>query len=208
MADGRDVHGWDNHAQECREAERKLFEFNPEEDSTGGWLRKKVLEVLAVEDEVLDLGCGPGYWRNLFGGMNYTGFDQSQEMLQLARDLSEHEHELAWTLGNAREVDTHFGPVFEMVFMASVLQHNRHEPDKREIVEAVYKVLKLGGYFLLTENTFRKSNCPQSVTNPDYTDGYSFTPKGWEDFLLPLGFKLLDFNGESEYLFQKVEKNG
>lgn len=202
MADGRDIKVWDNHAQECRGSGRKLFEFSSGDSSSGGWLRSKVLESLLAGSEVLDLGCGPGYWRNLFEGMRYTGFDQSAEMLKLASDIGS---ESSFVQGNAREVDKKFEPqTFDMVFMSAVLQHNRHEPDKREIVEAVYKILKKNGYFLLTENTFRQDNCPQSVGNPEHTDGYSFTPEGWAGFLLPLGFKRLDFNGQSEYLYQKV----
>jgi SAM-dependent methyltransferase len=202
LADGRDVEVWDNHAHECRDAERKLFEFTPDEESAGGWLRSRVLEVLEPGSLVLDLGCGPGYWRKLFEGMDYTGFDQSTEMLVLAKEVEDNS---TWIQGNARQADEHFSSgKFSMVFMASVLQHNRHEPDKREIVEAVHKLVRAGGYFLLTENTLRADNCPQSVSNLDFTDGYSFTPKGWDDFLLPLGFKRLKFNGKSEYLYQKV----
>lgn len=202
MADGRDVEVWDNHAHECREAKRRLFEFNPNDDNTGGWLRARVLEVLEPGSLVLDLGCGPGYWRKLFEGMDYTGFDQSVEMLALAKEFEDGSH---WVQGNARQVDEHFSSGnFSMVFMSSVLQHNRHEPDKREIVQAVHRLIREGGYFLLTENTFREDNCPQSVSNPDFTDGYSFTPKGWDDFLFPLGFKRLAFNGKSEYLYQRV----
>jgi SAM-dependent methyltransferase len=202
MADGRDVAVWDNHAHQCREAKRELFEFPTNEESTGGWLRSRVLEVLEPGSQVLDLGCGPGYWRKLFEGMDYTGFDQSLEMLALAKEFTDNSH---WVQGNARSVDASFSAGnFSMVFMASVLQHNRHEPDKREIVQAVHKILKDGGYFLLTENTFREHNCPQATTNPDFTDGYSFTPKGWDDFLLPLGFKRVAYNGQSEYLYQKI----
>jgi len=202
MADGRDIPLWDNHAQQCREANRVLFEFDPTKENAGGWLRKKVLAVLQPGSLVLDLGCGPGYWRKLFEGMDYTGFDQSTGMLELAKEYPSERPN--WVQGNAREVDHHFSTGnFSLVFVASVLQHNRHEPDKREIVEAAHRIIKDGGYFLLTENTFRADNRPQSVGNPDDTDGYSFTPAGWEKFMLSLGFKLLDFNGQSEYLFQK-----
>jgi SAM-dependent methyltransferase len=202
MADGRDVPVWDKHAQECREAKRTLFEFNPEDDNTGGWLRKKVIELLPPLSEVVDLGCGPGYWNKLFGGMKYTGLDQSSEMLKLAAELSPG---LGWVQGNARASSVSFptGSI-DMVFTASVLQHNRHEPDKSDIVKEAYKIVREGGYFLCSENTYRKDNCPQSASNPEYTDGYSFTPAGWEKFMLPLGFKLLDFNGQSEYVYKRI----
>lgn len=210
MADGRDVAVWDNHAQECRDQGRVPFKFNGDE-----WLRLKVLGLLESEGItfVMDVGCGPGFWVDLFEGIpRYVGVDQSQEMLKLAREHTPPPPAGAaegacFIYGQARELTTiPYGPLpdFDLIFTSSVLQHNRHEPDKREIVEQIGKMLRPGGYFLCTENTFRADNCPQSVGNPDYTDNYSFTPEGWEKFMLALGFKLLEFNGQSEYFFQKV----
>lgn len=202
MADGRDVGVWDNHAQECREANRVPFEFNLD-DSKGGWLRKKVMSVLKpAESKVLDLGCGPGYWRNLFSGYLYTGMDQSEEMLKLASEIPP---KLVWVRGQAREASEEFGAeCFDMVFTASVLQHNRHSPDKEEIVREIHKLLKPRGYFLCTENTYRADNCPESVGNPEHTDGYSFTPQGWQKFFEDRGFEFLDFSGHGEYFFRKI----
>lgn len=206
MADGRDIQVWDNHAEECREAERELFEFNENPEDMGGWLRTKVLSSLEEGSLCIDVGCGPGYWRNLFEGHHYTGFDQSDGMLRLAKDvggtkvLSE-----TWVQGNGRSVSESFAINFDLAFTASVLQHNRHVPDKTEIVQEIAKIIKPGGFLLCTENTYREDNCPQLETQPNYTDGYTFTPKGWEDFMADLGFKFLDYNGRSEYLFQKEE---
>jgi len=205
MADGRDVNVWDVHADQCREAERSFFEFSDTEStSLGGWLRNKVLTVIipAGGTRALDVGCGPGYWQLLFRGMTYEGFDQSSRMLKLAEDL---EPGNVWKQGNARTLGESYEPqTFDVVFTASVLQHNRHAPDKTEIVKGIHGILKDGGYLLCSENTFREDNRPESVGNPEDTDGYSFTPIGWEKFMKNLGFELLDFNGRSEYLYQKV----
>jgi SAM-dependent methyltransferase len=205
LADGRDVKVWDTHAEECREAERELFEFCDNPEDMGGWLRDKVLHCLDKHSLCIDVGCGPGYWRNLFEDHHYVGFDQSEGMLKLAKDLggtkvlSE-----AWIKGNGRSISSSVGDVkFDMAFTASVLQHNRHVPDKTEIVQEIAKILKTGGFLLCTENTYREDNCPQLVTQPDYTDGYTFTPEGWKEFMAGLGFTFLDYNGRSEYLFRK-----
>jgi SAM-dependent methyltransferase len=207
MADGRDVPVWDNHAIECREANRKPFEIrdDPEHQT---WLRAKLLSLEDVH-RCLDVGCGPCYWINLFRGKQYNAVDQSPGMLNLAKDvivdngLRDRVGEIR--MGNARSLPEVYQPgEFDLVFTSSVVQHNRHEPDKREIIEGIHTILKDGGYYLCTENTFRADNCPQSVGNPDYTDGYSFTPEGWEKYLKELGFELIEFNGKSEYLFRKV----
>ena len=155
---------------------------------------------------MIDVGCGPGYWRNLFEGMAYVGFDQSPGMLSYAAEITSPKVKpLDWIFGNGRDLTASVtSSTYDMVFTASVLQHNRNEPDKREIVEGIYKVLKPGGFFLCTENTYRADNCPKSVGNRDYTDGYTMTPSGWEKFMLPLGFKLLDYRPPGEYFYQKM----
>jgi len=200
MADGREVDVWDRHAQECREQGRVPFRFNGNE-----WLRSQVVGLKNI-DSVLDVGCGPGYWVNLFDGIrSYTGVDQSLEMLKLAKELNAQREGVVFIQGQARELDSiSYGlpGKFDLVFTSSVLQHNRHEPDKREIVESIGRVLRPGGYFLCTENTFREKNCAASLNNPGYTDGYSFTFEGWRDFMGGLGFILLGYNGESEYLYR------
>jgi len=198
MADGREIHVWDAHAEECREQNRTPFEFY--EDS---WLMQQRVALGGITT-VLDVGCGPGYWIKLFEGLDYTGVDQSPGMLALAQELSP----LAkFVLGNARSLSEVFSPgSFDLAFTSSVLQHNRHIPDKQEVVEQIALVLRGGGYLLCTENTYRADNCPESVNNPSFTDGYTFTPTGWEIFMKALGFRLLAYNGQSEYLYQKVRK--
>jgi SAM-dependent methyltransferase len=197
MADGRDVAVWDGHAAECRESGRQPALMNGKE-----WLRVKVLDCVKLGAKTaLDLGCGPGYWINLFGGLKYTGLDQSTGMLSLAQELSP---EAEFVHGNGRSASEALsGRKFDVVFTASVLQHNRHYPDKEEIVEQISSLLVEGGYFICTENTFRKSNYPPYEKGCMYTDGYSFTPEGWEDFMGKLGFDMLEYNGESEYVFRK-----
>jgi ubiquinone/menaquinone biosynthesis C-methylase UbiE len=206
MADGRDVAVWDTHAEQCREAERGLFGFQANAADVGGWLRDRVLDNLESGSQCVDVGCGPGYWRNLFEDHHYTGFDQSSGMLKLAKEIAGSKLESeAWVQGNGRNVSDSFpDKKFDMAFTASVLQHNRHEPDKTEIVQGIHSILKPGGFLLCTENTFREDNCPQSVGSPTYTDGYTFTPEGWKVFMLAAGFEFLDFNGKSEYLFKRV----
>lgn len=204
MADGRDVAVWDNHADECRAEDRKPFEFDDADTtSQGGWMRQKVLSAIKEGAKTaLDVGCGPGYWRKLFGGLDYTGFDQSTKMLELAQELTPPG---TWRQGNGRDLSSAFSDeTFDIIFTSSVLQHNRHNPDKTEVVQGIHRLLKPDGYYLCTENTFRADNRPDSVGNPECTDGYSFTPAGWEKYMKGLGFSLLGFNGKSEYLYKKV----
>jgi ubiquinone/menaquinone biosynthesis C-methylase UbiE len=204
MADGRDIECWDNHADDCRAQGRVPFDIptKPGDTSrTRPWLRRKI-EGLEDVQTCLDVGCGPGYWVNLFTGFNYTGFDQSTKMLELAREVVPGKE---FILGNARDLVGTFGDrKFDLIFTSAVLQHSRHYPDKEEIVKGMYQILRPGGYYLCTENTFRADNCPASIGNPDYTENYSFTPEGWERWIALYGFKLLEYSEPSEYLYIKV----
>jgi len=206
MADGRDVACWDNHALECQEEDRKPFNMS---DHRGyvHWLRKMILKLEGVE-KCLDIGCGPCYWVNLFEGFDYTGFDQSPNMLKVAQKQLEKNGLLGRVselkLGNARRLQDSFPPgTFDLVFTSAVLQHNRHEPDKREIVEGMREILRPGGYYLCTENTFRVDNAPQWANDHGVADGNSFTSEGWTNWMAAHGFEMLSYNGKSEYLYRR-----
>lgn len=204
MADGRDIACWDNHARECEEAGREPFLIDSD---TRKWLKGK-LDGLENVYECLDVGCGPCYWVRLFEGKQYNAIDQSPGMLDLAKRVLTRNDLLGGVgeirLGNARQLKEIYEPnSFDLVFTSSVLMHNRHEPDKREAVEGIHYILRDRGYLLCTENTFRADNAPESVGQPDYTDGNSFTPEGWKKFMDNLGFELLDFSGKSEYLYRR-----
>jgi SAM-dependent methyltransferase len=198
MADGRDVPVWDNHAQECRDSGRQPAKMNGTE-----WLRVKVLELTenCGVKSALDVGCGPGFWIHLFDDLDYTGLDQSPEMLRLAKDLSP---QAAFVLGNGRAASECFpNKKFDLVFTSSVLQHNRDNPDKVEVLSQIRELLCDRGYFLCTENTWRASNYPAYREGCLDTDGYSHTPLGWERLMNDNGFEMLEYNGASEYLFRK-----
>ena len=223
MADGRDLAVWDNHAIECEGEARKPFEFDSllassEEqveyphvpDPKKNWLRE-TLESLDNVTDVLDIGCGPCYWINLFQGFRYHGFDQSPEMLRVASKVIT-ENDLLGNLvelrqGNARKLgETYPEKRFDLVFTSAVLQHNRHAPDKTEIVQGMYEILRPGGYYLCTEDTCREDNHPECVGAEGCLRGpeYSFKPAGWEKFMSELGFETREYRAPSEYLYRKV----
>ena len=203
MADGRDLPVWENHSDECREEKRTPFIYdNTKKPEDMHFLNRKMFELKDEVTTCLDIGCGPGFWVNLFEGCTYTGFDQSPKMLTFAKELSPDKE---FVLGNARSLLGSFVErKFDLTFTSSVLQHNRHHPDKEQIVRGMHFLLRDGGYYLCTENTYRADNCPESVGNPGYTDGYSFTPEGWEFWMSQYGFKLLEYSAPSEYLYVKI----
>lgn len=199
MADGREVAVWDNHAHECREQGRNPFSFKKNAEGMYDWLRETIVH-LPIKT-CLDIGCGGGYWHTLFEGFEYTGFDQSTEMIKLSKETFPGGE---FIQGNAMKLKEVFGErKFDLVFTSSVLQHNRHEPDKRLIVEGMHYILNDGGYYLCTENTFREDNYPTIVMDPMRTNGYSFSPQGWEKWMGEHGFKMIEYSHPSEYLYRK-----
>ncbi len=225
MADGRDVKCWDDHAAECEGSGRKPFEFEiatalTPEDSlsteypnvpkvTVHWLRETILSLKDEVTDVLDIGCGPCYWVNLFEGFRYHGFDQSMGMLRVGQktlaDNNLLDRMVELRNGNARSlIESYPEKKFDLIFTSAVLQHNRHYPDKQEIVQGMHSILREGGHYLCTENTFRADNMPASIGHPDYTDGNSFTPEGWEKFMRENGFETVEFHHPSEYLYRRI----
>lgn len=195
MADSRDSDCWSNHARECRDAGRVPFEFTKDNPFR---LVAKELKKNGCKD-VLDLGCGPGYWSGLWKGFSYLGYDQNEEMIKLAREVSP---KLSFICASDPSILPSQSE--DVIFTAGVLQHNRHNPDKVDLIKHIWRILRPNGYYFCTENTFRADNMPASIDNPDYTDGYSFTPTGWKKFIEGFGFTFIHYTAPSEYLYQKI----
>jgi len=217
MADGREVEVWDAHADDCEAEKRKPKEFvvTPVEgaerrlpNKKNTWLRE-TLESLEDVTDILDIGCGACYWVNLFEGYRYHGFDQSRRMLEVGYGVLK-DNDLLGSMvelrnGNARSLLESFPEKkFDLIFTAAVLQHNRHEPDKAEIVQGMHSILREGGYYLCTENTFREDNAPQFYQSDGPCDGNSFSVEGWKKFMLEYGFEMVEFYHPSEYLYRRV----
>lgn len=200
MADGRDQAVWHNHAFEQWEENKTGHEVNDDYI-----LRKWLLTNLKSGDKVLDFGCGGGLWRKVFKEFDYHGSDQNENMIRHAKmrfpDITDKFMVNDWS--KLSYADGHF----DLVFTSAVLQHNRH-PDKEIAVKEIVRVLKPGGLYMGTENTFRPDNYHHSFRGvaewrEDLDDGYSFTWMGWEKFMAKFGLKLVEFASPSEYLYRK-----
>lgn len=204
MADARQIEVWEMYAAQCEQTNRQPIVI-----TQVNWFAQKLAQLKDVYT-VLDIGCGPGNWANLFSSKNYIAFDQSPWMLRLIKNTN-----ASIVLGNARTLDKYFDPrTIDMCFTSAVLQHNRHYPDKEDIVKGMYTILKPGGYYMCAENTFIPSITPECIYNSSFTDGYSFTHYGWESFMKQYGFTLIESQQlniayeaatpTSLYLFQKT----
>lgn len=143
------------------------------------------------------MGCGPGYWSGLFSDMDYIGFDQNEEMIKLAKEVNP---KLNFVQSGSLSIFP--DKEFDLIFTASVLQHNKHVPAKTNLLKHINRLLKSDGYFFCTETTFTPENTPGYHDN--YSDGYSFTMKGWKTFIEAFGFSLISFHSPGEYLYKKI----
>ena len=151
--------------------------------------------VLSLSDtfKVLDLGCNASCWFPIFEGLDYYGLDQDLEIFKQSR-VNVPAGKFVQAPGENIPFSNH---AFDLVFTSHVLQHNDHRPEKDAIVREVFRVLRLGGYYLMIESTNGEAT-PQDQT---------FSVKGWIKFLEDRGFKLISYMEPEEYLFQKEQGN-
>lgn len=197
MADARDEGVWTRHAAEHKDIS-KVHGVNDEFS-----LRKKLLELKRQHrvSKVLDLGCGSGLWRNLFEGFGYIGADQNEAMIRVAKKRLPDDK---FFVSNGMDL-VFDGGSFDVVFTAAVLQHNQNS-DKVRVLAEIKRILRPGGFYICTENTFRKDNYELVFGDVPYvdnlTDGYSYTPNGWKKFMSENGFEMVWFEEPSCYLFE------
>lgn len=97
----------------------------------------------------LDCGCHMGRFIDTVRayGFKYTGVDQCQKALDYAK---EHRPDGDWVYSFLW--DMKFNEVYDFAFTNAVLQHNLLEEQER-IIPKIYKALKPGGVFMMTEST-------------------------------------------------------
>lgn len=200
MADGRDEKVWTVHAKQHEDYTK------PYAQSDGFVIRQWLLECVPHGATVVDFGCGSGLWRDQFKEYNYIGVDQNAAMIAVAkgRDATKADkfHQIDWN--QLPYADNSI----DIIFTAAVLQHNKHN-QKEQVVREFVRVLKPGGLYLATENTFRPDNYITSFPgvsswNDNLDDGYSFTPDGWKRWMEPLGLRQERYEAPGEYLYRKI----
>ena len=146
--------------------------------------------------KALDCGCHVGRWidpiMNL--GFKYTGVDQSDKALDVARNNKPYGtwvHSFLW--------DMKFNEEFDFACVVAVLQHNLLAEQER-IVPSIFRAIKPGGTFFLTESTMPHTTITQR------------THDGWVNLAESCGFKFIksyhknEFGLEDHYIFIKERK--
>lgn len=100
-------------------------------------------------DRVLDLGCGNGRLNQLFAGISveYVGVDQSEELLDLARQTYPRGHYILADMRSVPLPDDHFDAVYSIAAL-------HHLPTRESRVEALMEMKRLA-----------KPDAPVVITN-------------------------------------------
>ena len=149
------------------------------------------------EWKALDCGSHMGRWIDVIRdyGFDYTGVDQSDYALKKAKELrpdGNFIHTFLW--------DMNFEEEFDFACTVAVLQHNRRE-EQEKIIPQIYKALKPGGVFFMTEGTIRGGRGSNQRTQAE-----------WKELAEKNGFKFIKFfqknpiGLEDHYIFVKEKK--
>ncbi|XZF64819.1 MAG: class I SAM-dependent methyltransferase [Gloeotrichia echinulata DVL01] len=114
---------------------------------------------------VLDVGCGHKPYRDLFSNCNYKGLDCTT--VDSSPDI----------VGDATNIPLETGTV-DIVFTTQVIEH---VPDPKAMICECYRVLKAGGFLVLTGPFYWP-------LHEEPFDFHRFTKYGFENLLKEVGF--------------------
>ncbi|MFA5128706.1 MAG: class I SAM-dependent methyltransferase [Patescibacteria group bacterium] len=116
-------------------------------------------ESLGSGDRVLDLGCGNGRLYEVLKdkSIDYTGVDNSSELLDLAKKRWGENASRKFLLGDAINLDWWKGEKYNVVFLIATLHHIPSRDLRKKVLENVGRVLAPNGFLIMTNwALFRK----------------------------------------------------
>ena len=110
------------------------------------------LIALPESARILDVGCGPGKWTNLYAekGFMTTGIDASSGMIQLARAGNRDKERVSLGVMDASSLGFQ-NASFDLVNCVTVLQHIIADQKWKKAIEEIVRVTKPNGSVLLYE---------------------------------------------------------
>jgi len=159
-------------------------------------------------NKVLDLGCGSGRLYQLFSNLSidYVGVDQSEEQIKIAqKKFSNNKYVIAEMTSLPFEDNE-----FDIIYCIATFHHLPDEESRIKALEEMNRVLKPGGYVIMTNWNLFSKNAQKNVKSGKW-EGRS----GKGDFMVPwlspdgevLGKRYYHgFNlGELKSLFKKTD---
>ena len=122
--------------------------------------------------EVLEIGCGNGYWLKILNEKNAkcTGFDLSKNQIEVAKK-EDPEKKIKYFVADASEKVDLKDSSFDIIFLEHVLLELSDLSKIDKIFEEVYRLLKKGGSLIVSElhPLAPETNFPNVEVDEDYT---------------------------------------
>ncbi len=136
-----------------------LFMDNVPYEDWSRYLIDLLKEYKITEGTIAELGCGTGKMTRLLAAVGYDmiGLDNSEEMLEVAREagMDEEECSILYLLQDMRELEL-FGTVSAVVSICDSMNYIVEEDDLREVFRRVNEYLDENGIFIFDLNTVYK----------------------------------------------------
>jgi SAM-dependent methyltransferase len=188
--------------------------LNPDTDLASRrleFIEKSVQWITAVggprtHPELLDLGCGPGLYAELFsaGGFDVTGVDLSERSIRYARESALRKN-LSISYLHENYLDIVYEEVFDVVTLI-YCDFGVLNPEEREILlEKIHKALKPGGLFVFDVCSLRQYENRAETTSWNLSAGGYWSA---EPYLCLYSFYRYDSSNTYADQYTVIEQDG
>ncbi len=132
---------------------------------------------------VLDWGCGNGRLLLMLKdkSINYTGLDQSDELIKIAKEKYKKDIQDGWVnfYCTATEETNFSDEYFDLVFLIASFHHLPDEESRVRLLKKIYMETKTGGRLIMTNWNLESVWAENKIKNKEWTQ------MGERDFLIP-----------------------
>jgi 2-polyprenyl-3-methyl-5-hydroxy-6-metoxy-1,4-benzoquinol methylase len=153
-----------------------------------------------------ELGCGPG-WMSRFAarhGLRAEGYDISPDMIEIARELAEHEGlDARFEVADMEELD--LGRRFDTCLLYDALHHS---PRADLVFATAHRALKPGGKLLLAEPNWKHRFQGREASGEYGVTELGYTPRRLKRLLRAQGFTNVQrFHNTRKRLFSNAPRD-
>lgn len=148
-------------------------------------------------DQVLDLGCGNGRLYQILAKKQvlYTGMDQSEGLIALAKEKAPEASFVVGEMSVLPFADASFGAIF----CIAALNHIPGQPMQLSCLKEMHRVLKPGGHLLMTNWNLHSDSAQKNITKHGWNIRTDITDSAGIDVMVPWKSPQAEVLGERYY---------